>query len=73
MARNPSIAQAAQQVIHRIQALILQWSQGPTFDIVLYRDTLIEIQAIWFHYKSMYVGDEKDIEVMELTEMMAHM
>jgi len=73
MARNPSIAQAAQQVIHRLQALILQWSQGPIFDVVLYRDTLIEIQAIWFHYKSMYMGDEKDIEVMELTEMMAHM
>jgi hypothetical protein len=72
MARNPHIAQAAQQVVHRIQALILQWSQGPTFDIILYRDTLIEIQAIWFYYKAMYMGNEKDIDVVELTEMMAH-
>jgi len=71
--KNDELHQLAVQIHTDLFYVLEEWSTSPHFSLVPYRRIIENIQTFWDTYSRLYVGDERDEEVIDLIEQMTHM
>lgn len=71
--KNDTLHQLAVQIHTDLFYVLEEWSTSPHFSLVPYRRIIENIQTFWDTYSQLYVGDERDEEVIDLIEQMTHM
>lgn len=71
--KNDKLYQLAVQIHTDLHHVLEEWATTPQFSLVPYRRIIENIQTFWDIYSQLYVGDERDEEVIDLIEQMTHM
>jgi len=71
--KDPYLHQTAAAIADMLKSLIDEWSTSPVFNLATYSRVLYEMDRLWRYYKTQYVGNETDEDVVDVIESMTHM
>jgi hypothetical protein len=56
----------------QLKQLMAEWDYRPTISLPVYYRVLHDIQDVWQRYRTQYVGEEEDEDVVGLIEQMTY-
>ena len=57
----------------QLKQLMAEWDYRPTISLPVYYRVLHDIQDVWRRYQTQYVGEEEDVDIVDVIEQMTHM
>jgi len=71
--KDSYLHQTAASIAEMLELLLEEWSTSPVFNLATYARVLYEMDRLWRYYKTQYVGDETDEDIVDVIESMTHM
>ena len=67
------IQNTALNIMNNIEDLLEEFHQAHHFNLKYYQHMVHDIEDLWTYYKTNYIGDESDLEVVDLIVGLTHM
>jgi hypothetical protein len=70
--KDPYISNTSRDIMTQLKQLMAEWDHRPTISLPVYYRVLHDIQDVWGRYRTQYVGEEEDEDVVGLIEQMTY-
>jgi hypothetical protein len=70
--KDPFISTTSRDIMKQLKQLMAEWDYRPTISLPVYYRVLHDIQDVWGRYRTQYVGEEEDEDVVGLIEQMTY-
>jgi hypothetical protein len=70
--KDPFISNTSRDIMAQLKQLMTEWDHRPTISLPVYYRVLHDIQDVWGRYRTQYVGEEEDEDVVGLIEQMTY-